>query len=34
MLHDIGHGPFSHALESILLEGQHHETLSILFLTN
>ena len=30
LLHDIGHGPFSHALEYSLLEGIPHERLSIL----
>lgn len=32
LLHDIGHGPFSHALESSLVAGLHHETISLLFM--
>ncbi len=29
LLHDIGHGPFSHALEKNLIPGVHHEQLSL-----
>ncbi|MFY8128774.1 MAG: HD domain-containing protein [Chitinophagaceae bacterium] len=29
LLHDVGHGPFSHALEAELLPGIHHEKLSL-----
>jgi HD superfamily phosphohydrolase len=29
LLHDIGHGPYSHALENILVRGSSHEYLSL-----
>jgi uncharacterized protein len=32
LLHDIGHGPFSHTLEETLLQQVHHESLSYLFM--
>lgn len=32
LLHDIGHGPFSHILESTLVQGINHEKLSLLFM--
>ncbi len=32
LLHDIGHGPFSHALEEELIRDVHHEKLSILLM--
>ena len=32
LLHDIGHGPFSHALEHALVEKVSHEELSLLFM--
>jgi uncharacterized protein len=32
LLHDIGHGPFSHALEHVLIENMHHEEISLLMM--
>jgi HD superfamily phosphohydrolase len=32
LLHDIGHGPFSHALEHSIVEGLDHEILSELYM--
>jgi hypothetical protein len=32
LLHDIGHGPYSHALENVLLKDIHHEDLSLLIM--
>ena len=32
LLHDIGHGPYSHALESELIAGVNHESISLLIM--
>jgi len=32
LLHDVGHGPFSHALENVLIRNVHHEAISILIM--
>ena len=32
LLHDVGHGPFSHALENVLIKDTGHEAISILIM--
>ena len=32
LLHDIGHGPYSHALEQTLIKGVSHERISLLLM--
>lgn len=32
LLHDIGHGPFSHTLEHVIVKGVHHEQISELMM--
>ena len=32
LLHDIGHGPYSHTLEQTIIKGVTHESLSLLFI--
>lgn len=34
LLHDIGHGPFSHAMEHSIVEDVNHEAISLLFMNN
>ena len=34
LLHDIGHGPFSHALEHSIVQNLSHEKISIMFMQN
>jgi len=32
LLHDVGHGPYSHALENELIPGIHHEAISLMIM--
>jgi HD superfamily phosphohydrolase len=32
LLHDMGHGPYSHTLEQVLIKDVHHESISLAFM--
>lgn len=32
LLHDMGHGPYSHTLEQVIIPNVHHETISLAFM--
>lgn len=32
LLHDVGHGPYSHALEKVIIKDVHHEKISLLIM--
>lgn len=32
LLHDMGHGPYSHTLEEVIIKGVHHESISLAFM--
>ncbi|MCI4668839.1 MAG: HD domain-containing protein [Bacteroidia bacterium] len=34
LLHDVGHGPFSHALEHVIIPNLHHEDMSLALMHN